>query len=149
MPDQLSESRLSWKPPRRIQNPCGAAFFRFTLAGLSFPMVCISLWSQSFEGREMPGYRGIWFTLGQRSAYGDKYSGGLGTYTANHLPLAIYHRGMKRTYFVYGGTTDSTKRHLLVMVSYFLHRRGWASVGLRQRSRPGQAGQGLPQRASA
>ena len=24
------------------------------------------------------GYRGIWFTLGQFSEYGDKYSGGLG-----------------------------------------------------------------------
>jgi hypothetical protein len=30
------------------------------------------------------GSRGIWFTLGQFSKYGDKYSGGLGTYTANH-----------------------------------------------------------------
>ena len=72
----------------------------------------------------MDGYRGIWFTLGQRSEYGDKYSGGLGTYTANHLPVAIYHKGTKRTYFVYGGTIDSTARHLLVMVSYFDHRTG-------------------------
>ncbi|WP_297036043.1 hypothetical protein, partial [Thermogutta sp.] len=29
------------------------------------------------------GYRGIWFTLGQKTEWGDKYSGGLGTYTAN------------------------------------------------------------------
>ena len=36
------------------------------------------------------GYRGIWFTLGQKSEFGDKYSGGLGTYTANHVPMAIY-----------------------------------------------------------
>jgi len=49
------------------------------------------------------GYRGIWFTLGQFSDapygrgswksfwdYGDKYSGGLGTYTAKHVPIAIY-----------------------------------------------------------
>lgn len=28
------------------------------------------------------GYRGIWFTLGQKSDYGDRYSGGLATYTA-------------------------------------------------------------------
>ncbi|HWI59696.1 MAG TPA: hypothetical protein VNZ22_20885, partial [Bacillota bacterium] len=40
--------------------------------------------------RSDDGYRGIWFTLGQPSEYGDKYSGGLGTYTANHIPLAIY-----------------------------------------------------------
>ena len=44
------------------------------------------------------GYRGIWFTLGQYTDspygrgdwkgfwdYGDKYSGGLGTYTAKHV----------------------------------------------------------------
>jgi hypothetical protein len=72
----------------------------------------------------MPGYRGIWFTLGQPSAYGDKYSGGLGTYTANHLPVAIHHRGMRRTYFVYGGTRSAGERHLLIMVSYFDHRTG-------------------------
>ena len=36
------------------------------------------------------GYQGIWFTLGQFSEYGDKYSGGLGTYTAKHVPLAVY-----------------------------------------------------------
>ena len=34
------------------------------------------------------GYRGIWFTLGQKAEYGDKYSGGLGTYTANHARIA-------------------------------------------------------------
>ena len=36
------------------------------------------------------GYRGIWFTLGQRSEHGDKYSGGLATYTAYHVPIAIH-----------------------------------------------------------
>jgi len=36
------------------------------------------------------GYRGIWFTLGQFREYGDKYSGGLGTYTANHVPIAVH-----------------------------------------------------------
>jgi len=69
------------------------------------------------------GYRGIWFTLGQyygkgedgqpygpRSSkpvfpYGDKYSGGLGTYTAKHNPLAIYCEEVQKTFFVYGGTT--------------------------------------------
>jgi dihydroxy-acid dehydratase len=50
------------------------------------------------------GYRGIWFTLGQKSEYGDKYAGGFGTYTANHLPLAIYAPQVNKTFFVYGGT---------------------------------------------
>jgi hypothetical protein len=40
------------------------------------------------------GYRGIWFTLGQFSTYGDKYSGGLGTYTANHVPTAIFNKSV-------------------------------------------------------
>ena len=50
------------------------------------------------------GYKGIWFTLGQMSEYGDKYSGGLGTYTANHAPMAVYSAKADKTFFVYGGT---------------------------------------------
>jgi len=68
------------------------------------------------------GYRGIWFTLGQFSQYGDKYSGGLGTYTANHVPMAIYAPQVEKTFFVYGGAKDG-KRHLLAMASYYDHRR--------------------------
>jgi hypothetical protein len=67
------------------------------------------------------GYKGIWFTLGQFSDYGDKYSGGLGTYTADHVPIAIYSPQAKKTFFVYGGTTGADKRHLLDMVSYYDH----------------------------
>ena len=69
------------------------------------------------------GYRGIWFTLGQKSEHGDKYSGGLATYTANHVPMAIYSKEANKTFFVYGGAKDG-KRHLLAMVSYFDHARG-------------------------
>src|SRR2546430_12855558 len=68
------------------------------------------------------GYRGIWFTLGQRSQYGDKYSGGLGTYTANHIPIAIYAPAVNKTFFVYGGTIKD-QRHLLIMASYYDHAR--------------------------
>jgi hypothetical protein len=70
------------------------------------------------------GYRGIWFTLGQFSEHGDKYSGGLGTYTANHLPLAIYAPEVERTFFVYGGTTRADERHLLIMAGSYNHRSG-------------------------
>src|SRR5919106_970972 len=66
------------------------------------------------------GYRGIWFTLGQFSEYGDKYSGGLGTYTANHVPLAIHVEKVDKTFFVYGGTMRD-KQHLLIMASYYDH----------------------------
>jgi hypothetical protein len=69
------------------------------------------------------GYRGIWFTLGQMTEYGDKYSGGLGTYTANHVPMAIYAREVNKTFFVYGGGKQG-KRYLLDMVSYYDHERG-------------------------
>jgi hypothetical protein len=69
------------------------------------------------------GYRGIWFTLGQFSTYGDKYSGGLGTYTANHIPIAIYSPEVDKTFFVYGGTIKD-QRHLLIMASYYDHATG-------------------------
>ncbi len=68
------------------------------------------------------GYRGIWFTLGQFSEYGDKYSGGLGTYTADHIPVAVYVEQEKKTFFVYGGTTEASERHLLIMAGCYDHR---------------------------
>jgi hypothetical protein len=69
------------------------------------------------------GYRGIWFTLGQFSTYGDKYSGGLATYTANHIPIAIYAAPVKKTFFVYGGTIKD-QNHLLIMASCYDHATG-------------------------
>ncbi|MBN2311045.1 MAG: BNR-4 repeat-containing protein, partial [Candidatus Hydrogenedentes bacterium] len=73
----------------------------------------------------MDGYRGIWFTLGQMSGeYGDKYSGGF-AFCCNHtlIPMAIYVPEVKKTFFVYGGTTGPDKRHLLAMASYYDHER--------------------------
>lgn len=74
--------------------------------------------------RTVDGYRGIWFELGEKTRYGDKYSGGLGTYTANHTPMAVYAPQVDRTFFTYGGTTGKDQRHLLIMVSYFDHKTG-------------------------
>ena len=68
------------------------------------------------------GYKGIWFTLGQFYDYGDKYSGGLGTYTAKHRPLAIYAPEVEKTFFVYGGTTGAEDRYLLCMIGSYNHR---------------------------
>ena len=73
------------------------------------------------------GFRGIWFDLGQKSEFGSKYSGGLGTYTANHVPMAHYVKEVNRTYFTWGGTTAAEERHLLIMVSYFDHGTGLAA----------------------
>lgn len=67
------------------------------------------------------GYRGIWFTLGFKFAYGDKYSGGLGTYTANHVPMAEYAPAVNKTFFTYGGTPSANQRALTIMVSYYDH----------------------------
>ncbi|MEO5684645.1 MAG: BNR-4 repeat-containing protein [Chitinophagaceae bacterium] len=68
------------------------------------------------------GYKGIWFALGQASAYGDKYSGGLGTYTSSHIPVAIYAAKVQKTFFAYGGTTAANEKHLLIMLSYYDHK---------------------------
>ncbi len=84
---------------------------------------CLSL-SLAVAQRGVDGYKGIWFTLGQFSAYGDKYSGGLGTYTAKHIPMAVYAKEVDKTFFVYGGTRDSTERKLLCMIGCFDHRTG-------------------------
>ena len=72
----------------------------------------------------LDGYRGIWFDLGQASDYGSKYSGGLGTYTNKHIPMAIYAPAVDRTFFVYGGTPGETKRYLLCMVGCYDHKTG-------------------------
>jgi len=102
------------------------SFFQFGWFGA----VCTLLFAcrvaaQSFDTpRKIDGYRPIWFDLGQRSEYGSKYSGGLGTYTAKHHPLAVYAAKAKKTFFVYGGTTSEKERRLLAMISYFDHERG-------------------------
>lgn len=93
-------------------------------------VIFISLITFSLSGQQQKtfhrenGYKGIWFELGQKSAYGDKYSGGLGTYTAKHRPLAIYDSTSNKTYFVYGGTTAPDEKHLLCMISYYDHETG-------------------------
>jgi len=90
------------------------------------------------------GYSGIWY-MNQPSGdeYVFKYSGGLGTYTANHRPLAIYCPQVRKTFFCYGGTVEGShleqtaddlqdvQRYerrrpgfLLHMVSYYDHETG-------------------------
>lgn len=76
------------------------------------------------------GYRGIWYHItgagqaGSPSAeYKYKYSGGLGTYPANHYPFSVYAKAVNKTFFCYGGT-DETGKTLLHMVSYYDHKTG-------------------------
>lgn len=95
-----------------------------TLLILSICMQCLFLQAQS---QTADGYRGIWYSLGQFSAYGDKYSGGLGTYTADHTPTAAYVSEVEKTFFLYGGTPKAEERHLQICIGSFDHRKNVVS----------------------
>lgn len=70
------------------------------------------------------GYRGIWYSNEpSNDEYVYKYSGGLGTYPANHYPFSVYVQEVNKTFFCYGGT-DKQGNTLLHMVSYFDHETG-------------------------
>ena len=70
------------------------------------------------------GYRGIWYgNQPSGDEYKFKYSGGLGTYTAKHIPLAYYAGKVDKTFFCYGGTARG-ENNLLLMVSYYDHTTG-------------------------
>lgn len=70
------------------------------------------------------GFKGIWY-MNQPSndEYVYKYSGGLGTYPANHRPFAIYAKEVDKTFFCFGGT-DENNTTLLHNVSYYDHKTG-------------------------
>jgi hypothetical protein len=89
---------------------------------LSFCLSKVGI-SQTLTNSKIDGYRGIWFELNQKYPWGDKYSGGLGTYTADHFPMAIYSEAVNKTFFVYGGTTNQDQRHLLCMIGCYDHIR--------------------------
>ena len=70
------------------------------------------------------GYNGIWyFNQPQDNEYVYKYSGGLGTYCAKHIPFAVYSPEANKTFFVYGGAKGDNKS-LLHMISYYDHETG-------------------------
>ncbi len=71
------------------------------------------------------GFRGIWYGIALRKSddpgnYKYKYSGGLGTYPANHYPLAVYSKEVNKTFFVLG-TVDKNGKDLVHEISYFDH----------------------------
>ena len=78
------------------------------------------------------GYRGIWyFNQPSDDEYKFKYSGGLGTYCAKHIPLAYYAAEVDKTFFCYGGTRSASsgqaakdENRLLHMVSCYDHKTG-------------------------
>ncbi len=74
------------------------------------------------------GYRGIWYyNQPTDDEYRYKYSGGMATYPQQHVPIAIYSERVRKTFFVYGGTTarrPDDRQQLLHMVSYYDHETG-------------------------
>lgn len=94
-------------------------------------LFCLSVSAQqeteSLNNAKFDGYKGIWYSLGQFYEHGDKYSGGLGTYTAKHRPMAIYASEVDKTFFVYGGTTKEDEKHLLCMIGFYDHQKNVVS----------------------
>jgi len=69
------------------------------------------------------GYRGVWYwNQATDDEYRYKYSGGLGTYCAKHIPLAVYSAEVGKTFFCYGGASESGS--LLHVVSCHDHKTG-------------------------
>ncbi len=111
---------MAWNPVRAGTACCMALLLLHPVLAAE-PDVSVS--PIPMTGR-IAGYRGIWFDLGQTSEYGSKYSGGLGTYTAKHCPLAIYSKKANKTFFVFGGTPKASERRLLAMIGYYDHATG-------------------------
>ncbi len=97
--------------------------------GLVLPLLFNSVSNAEDQSEEFTlpiadGYRGIWYA---NQASGDeyqfKYSGGLGTYPQQHLPIAIYSDQVKKTFFCYGGRFKN-KNSLQHMISYYDHQTG-------------------------
>ena len=98
---------------------------------LIFPILISLLGVTSLKAQQVEtlnikdtGYRGIWYSNEpSKDEYVYKYSGGLGTYPANHYPFSIYVKEQNKTFFCYGGA-DLEGKTLLHAVSYFDHKTG-------------------------
>ena len=79
-------------PLGKLQNTTITMKKILTILALAFALSSVQAQEKSsMDNQTVDGYRGIWFALGQaRSGFGDKYSGGLGTYTMKHIPMAVY-----------------------------------------------------------
>ena len=70
------------------------------------------------------GFRGVWYYCQlSRDEYRYKYSGGMGTYCAGHIPMAVYSKEADKTFFCFGGT-DERNSTIYQSVSYFDHKTG-------------------------
>ena len=76
------------------------------------------------ETKAGDGYSGIWYSAENADKTGEhvSFSGGLGTFPHQHVPMAVYCEKAQKTYFVYGGV--SGRQQLLHMISYYDHATG-------------------------
>jgi len=97
------------------------------VTALCVAIATIGFFALAGDAKVLPtaeGFHGIWYSVGPSGdEYAYKYSGGLGTYTHQTSPLAIYAAQVDRTFFVYGGT-DGSSNSLRNYISYFDHKTG-------------------------
>ncbi|MBN2640062.1 MAG: BNR-4 repeat-containing protein [Victivallales bacterium] len=77
----------------------------------------------TFINKKFDGYWGVWYAIQPlpNNEYVYKYSGGFGTYTAKHRPLAIHAPNVNKTFFVYGGALKDNNRKLFIMAGCYDH----------------------------
>lgn len=93
------------------------------------PLIALSSLAQTVTlNQKDDGFRGIWYAIGKaQEPYMFKYSGGLGTYPANHFPFSVYAAAVKKTFFCYGGASKDNTPSLLHEVAYYDHKTGMVS----------------------
>ncbi len=90
--------------------------FVFWTTGITFAQQTLTL------NQKDDGFRGIWYSIGKTNdKYVHKYSGGLGTYPANHYPFSVYAKEVNKTFFCFGGASKDPKPSLLHEVAYYDH----------------------------
>lgn len=78
----------------------------------------------AFEPTPAGGFNGIWYANQKtNNEYVYKYSGGLGTYCAKHIPMAVYAPEVNKTFFVFGGAPEDNST-LLESISFYDHETG-------------------------
>ncbi len=96
------------------------------LSNRIFPFLIICLFTGCLElsaqNQRASGYMGLWSRSEFSPVYGYKYSGGLGTFSSQHRPMAIYSSTADKTFFVYSGTGNPEESHLQIMISYYDHK---------------------------
>ena len=122
--DQAEKAAAGEPDPR----DCIAAWGADSLDGKTWRNTAVpdlpAAYDDGTKPRTADGYRGIWYSnQPQDNEYIYKYSGGLGTYCAKHIPFAVYAPKVDRTFFCFGGTPED-RNELLHVVSYYDHATG-------------------------